>query len=86
MVGTVIGWAVFGLFVGAIARLIWPGVQPIGCLMTMLVGIVGSVIGGGLAHLLTGDRYQPAGYIMSIIGAMLFLWVAGLNSGPRSLD
>ncbi len=82
----VIGWAVFGLFIGAIARLIWPGQQPIGCLPTMLLGIVGSVIGGGLTALLGGGRYEPAGYIMSIIGAILFLWLAGVGATPRSLD
>ncbi len=86
MVCTVIRWAVFGLFVGAIARIIWPGQQPMGCLLTMLVGIVGSVIGGGLTSLLTGWRDEPAGYIMSVLGAILFLWVAGVNRPPRSLD
>lgn len=81
-----IRWAIFGLFIGAIARLIWPGRQPMGCLVTMLIGIVGSVLGGGLTHLLTGDQYEPAGYIMSVIGAVLFLWLAGMNSHPKSLD
>ena len=74
-IGSLIGWAVFGLVVGAIAKLIWPGRQPIGCLITMLFGVAGSVVGGIITHLLTGGQYQPASWIMSIIGAIVVLWI-----------
>ena len=68
------GWAVFGLFVGAIARLIWPHRQPIGLIRTMLLGVVGSVVGGLVTTALRGDDpYHPAGYIMSIVGAIVLL-------------
>jgi uncharacterized membrane protein YeaQ/YmgE (transglycosylase-associated protein family) len=72
-----IGWAVFGLFVGLVARLLWPGPQRAGCLTTMLLGIFGSIVGGVITHLLTGGEYEPSSYLMSILGAVLVLWVAG---------
>jgi len=78
--GTLIGWAVFGLVVGAIARLIWPGRQPIGCLTTMLLGVAGSVVGGMITYALTGGperQYHPESWVMSIIGAIVVLWIYG---------
>ena len=82
----VVSWVIFGLLIGGIARLLYPGREPMGCLLTMVLGIVGSVIGGAITHFLTGDQYEPAGYLMSILGAILLLWLAG-GSGPRrSLD
>ena len=74
-----ISWAFFGLFVGAIARFFWPGPRPVGLFNTMLLGIAGSIIGGWLTYLLMGGPdgyYAPAGWIMSIIGAIVLLWVA----------
>jgi uncharacterized membrane protein YeaQ/YmgE (transglycosylase-associated protein family) len=71
------GWAIFGLFVGAIARLLWPDRQRYGAIGTILVGIAGSVVGGLLTFLLRGgpgQEYQPAGFLMSILGAILVLW------------
>jgi uncharacterized membrane protein YeaQ/YmgE (transglycosylase-associated protein family) len=76
MVCSILGWAFFGLFVGAIARLVWPHRQPIGLIRTSLLGIAGSVVGGWVTTALRGDDpYHPAGYIMSIVGAILVLWV-----------
>ena len=77
MICSLAGWAVFGLFIGAIARLIWPARQPMGCLGTMLLGVVGSVVGGLITAALRGgpDPYHPAGYLMSIVGAILVLWL-----------
>jgi uncharacterized membrane protein YeaQ/YmgE (transglycosylase-associated protein family) len=72
-----IGWAVFGLFIGLVARLLWPGPQRAGCLTTMLLGIIGSIVGGMITHLLTGGEYEPSSYLMSILGAILVLWIAG---------
>jgi len=74
---SLIGWAVFGLFVGAIARFVWSGPQPAGCLTTMLLGVAGSVVGGLVTQTLVAGRdgpYHPAGWIMSIVGAVLVLW------------
>lgn len=73
----ILGWLVFGLVVGVIAKLVMPGRDPGGILVTILVGIVGSFVGGGLSWLIFGgrDAYQAAGWIMSILGAILLLWL-----------
>ncbi len=74
----IIGWIVFGLIAGAIARLLVPGRQPMGLLATMALGIVGSFVGGFLGSLFSrGGMWGPAGWIGSIIGAIvvLALWV-----------
>ena len=67
---------VIGLIVGAVAKLLMPGRDPGGIIVTILIGIVGSVLGGligrGLGFYQEG---QPAGFVMSVIGAMLLLWI-----------
>jgi uncharacterized membrane protein YeaQ/YmgE (transglycosylase-associated protein family) len=80
-IGAIIGWMVLGLVAGAIARLLVPGRQPMGLLATMALGIVGSFVGGFLASLIFrggNDLTHPAGWIGSIIGAVILLaiWVA----------
>lgn len=70
----VLGWMVFGLFVGAIAKLLMPGKDPGGIVITMLLGIVGAVVGGYLGRGL--GLYQPeepAGFFMALLGAILLL-------------
>lgn len=69
-------WLIFGLIAGAIARLLVPGRQAMSLLKTSLLGIVGSVIGGGISWLLTGESMRPAGWILSIVGAVIALMVA----------
>ena len=71
-----LGWAIFGLIVGALAKLVMPGRDPGGILVTMLLGIVGAVVGGflGQAIGLYGPG-QPAGYIVSILGAIVVLFL-----------
>jgi len=85
--GHIISWAVFGLIVGLIARLLYPGRQPMGFIATMILGIIGSLLGGFIAFLF-GFRpeqaaFQGAGWIMSIIGAMVVVWI-GLFISSRS--
>ena len=71
---------VVGIIVGAIARLIMPGAEHIGTILTGLLGIVGAFVGGFIGSLISkpqeGSMFHPAGFIMSIIGALivLFLW------------
>jgi uncharacterized membrane protein YeaQ/YmgE (transglycosylase-associated protein family) len=86
MICSLVGWAIFGLFIGAIARLVWPERQPLGLLRTMLLGVAGSVIGGLITAALRGgpEPYHPAGWIMSIVGAILVLWLFGGTVGRRS--
>ena len=50
MIGLILGYIVIGLIVGALARLVVPGRNPIGLLMTILIGIVGAIAGGLIAH------------------------------------
>lgn len=65
--------ALFGLIVGAIARLLVPGPTPMGVLGTMAAGIAGAFLGGLAGKLLWGANYTP-GWIMSILGALLVVW------------
>jgi uncharacterized membrane protein YeaQ/YmgE (transglycosylase-associated protein family) len=88
MVTSIIGWIIFGLIAGAIARLLVPGRQPMGLLMTMFLGIIGSFAGGLIAWAFTGgpgEGFQPSGWIMSIIGAVvvLALYVYFSREEPR---
>jgi uncharacterized membrane protein YeaQ/YmgE (transglycosylase-associated protein family) len=80
MVASIIGWIVFGLVVGIIARFLLPGEQPMGLIMTILLGVAGSFVGGYLGTMFHGgpmDLSQPAGWIGSIIGAVLLLVAYG---------
>jgi uncharacterized membrane protein YeaQ/YmgE (transglycosylase-associated protein family) len=68
--------AIVGLVIGALAKMIMPGRDPGGIIVTILLGIAGSVvgnmIGSGLGLYAPGE---PAGFIMSLVGALLLLWV-----------
>lgn len=82
---TAILWTlVIGLVVGAIAKLLMPGKDPGGCIITMLIGIAGAFVAGFLGRALGWYEVgQPAGFIASIIGAMLLLLVYRLVIGKR---
>ena len=76
----IISTLIVGLIAGALARLILPGRDPMGCLMTAVLGIVGSFVGGLIAYLLgwqpEGQQYfRPAGLLLSIVGAIIVLWI-----------
>lgn len=89
-IGYVISWMVFGLIVGAIARAVYPGRQAMGLLMTMVLGVVGSLLGGFAAWMLTGggegDMFQGAGWIMSILGAIVVVWIGIFASKPKAIE
>lgn len=74
----IIGWIIIGLIAGAIARWIMPGADPMGWLGTIVLGIVGSFVGGFVLNLVTGNGMElsPSGIIGSILGALivLFIW------------
>ncbi|MFP4150343.1 MAG: hypothetical protein ACLFUG_11015 [Nitriliruptoraceae bacterium] len=80
-----IGFLVAGLIIGALARLFRPGKQNLSLLMTLLLGVVGSVIGGVVASLLgTGDIFElnVLGFIVAVIAAVLLIGIAeGMASG-----
>lgn len=73
----VIWYIIVGFIVGLIARAVLPGADHMGFVMTTLVGIVGSVIGGLVGHLFAkpgGDsKFHPAGFLMSVVGAIILL-------------
>jgi uncharacterized membrane protein YeaQ/YmgE (transglycosylase-associated protein family) len=76
----IIWWIITGFVVGLIARAILPGVQHMGLILTTLLGIAGSLLGGVIGGLISkgkeGQKFHRAGFIMSLIGAIivLYLW------------
>ena len=94
MLGLILTVLVVGLIAGAIARLVVPGGQHMSILGTIVLGVVGSLVGGFLGYVLfgkdTGDGFlQPAGLIGSVIGAIivLFVWIrAGSHRTARAPD
>ena len=70
----ILSWIVFGLIVGALAKLVMPGNDPGGFIVTILLGIAGAIVGGmiGRAMGFYGPD-QAAGYLMSIVGAIILL-------------
>lgn len=76
----IILFLVFGLVVGFIARAVMPGSQKMSMLATMLLGVVGSFVGGFIAALITNTRvldFNTAGIIGSVIGSLIALAIAG---------
>ena len=84
-VSTFLSWVLCGLIVGLVARLLVPGRHSMSLLLTMVLGIVGAVVGGLLYSLVQGAPSEPFslsgnawhGWIVSILGAMLVLWAYG---------
>ena len=85
-IGMLIGWLVFGLIVGAIARFIHPGRDPMSWGGTLILGVVGSFVGGGIAYIFNfgTSLLQPANWIMSILGAVLLLAVVSFATKNRA--
>lgn len=82
--GAILWTLIIGLIVGAIAKLLMPGKDPGGCIITILLGIAGAFIAGYLGRLV--GWYQPgepAGFIASIIGAMILLLIYRMIAGKR---
>jgi len=75
---------IIGLVVGALAKLIMPGKDPGGILMTILIGIAGSFLGTLIGRNLWGGSSYQAGWIMSIIGALILLGIYRLLTNRRS--
>ncbi|HEX9064658.1 MAG TPA: GlsB/YeaQ/YmgE family stress response membrane protein [Streptosporangiaceae bacterium] len=82
---------IVGLIAGAVARFVVPGRDPIGCLGTIVLGLVGSFVGGFIwnliqYHRLAPNKFHPVGIIGSILGAILVLIIvrlSGLERGRR---
>jgi uncharacterized membrane protein YeaQ/YmgE (transglycosylase-associated protein family) len=81
----IISTIVIGLLVGAVAKLLTPGKDPGGCIITILLGLAGSFVGTYLGQALGFYRVgEPAGFIGSVIGAMLLLLLYRLIFGRRA--
>jgi uncharacterized membrane protein YeaQ/YmgE (transglycosylase-associated protein family) len=78
-------WLLIGLVAGGLARMLMPGRQSMGLMMTMVLGLVGSVIGGMISSAVWGYRpndstFQTAGVLMSTVGAVIALAVTAAYS------
>jgi uncharacterized membrane protein YeaQ/YmgE (transglycosylase-associated protein family) len=70
----ILGWILFGLVVGAVAKLLMPGRDPGGIIVTMLLGIAGAVLGGFVGRALgLYEQGEAAGFLMSLVGAIVLL-------------
>ncbi len=79
----IIAWIIIGLIAGGIAKLIMPGKDLGGIIVTILLGIAGSIVGGFLAAMLLGGAGGPAGWLGSILGALLLLFLYRMFVGRR---
>lgn len=84
----ILAWAILGIVAGAIAKLIYPGRQGGGILSTMILGILGSFLGGSLFTLLTQGTinlttagFSFPGLIIAILGAMIAIFLWGMIAG-----
>jgi uncharacterized membrane protein YeaQ/YmgE (transglycosylase-associated protein family) len=84
MMGALIWTLVIGLIIGVVAKLLMPGRDPGGCIITMLIGIAGSFVASYLGQKMGWyEQGQPAGFIASVIGAMLLLLLYRLIAPRR---
>lgn len=81
----IIGWIIIGLIAGGIARLFSSKKDSMGCIFTIIVGIVGSFVGGFISNLIfhfgNTRTFHPAGIIMSVVGAMIVLGIWHMIQG-----
>ena len=82
----VLGWILFGLVVGIVAKLLMPGRDPGGLIITTLLGIIGAVVGGFLGRSLgLYGPGEPAGFLMATLGAVVLLFIYRLIRRPARI-
>ena len=81
----ILGWIVIGLLAGGIAKLLMPGKDPGGCVVTILLGIAGALLAGFVGRMVGwyGPDDQGAGFVAAIVGAFIILLVYRLVAGRR---
>jgi uncharacterized membrane protein YeaQ/YmgE (transglycosylase-associated protein family) len=81
----ILGWILFGLVAGVVAKLLMPGKDPGGFIITILLGIAGAVLGGFIGQALGLYRQgESAGFLMSVAGAILLLAIYRLFTPGRT--
>ena len=82
----VIGWIIFGLIVGIVAKFLMPGRDPGGFVITAIIGIVGALLGGYLGRAIGWYREgEPAGFVVAVLGSIVLLVLYRLVLGRRSV-
>jgi len=82
----ILGWVLFGLVVGIVAKLLMPGRDPGGFIITTILGIVGAVIGGFLGRTLgLYGPGEPAGFLMATLGAVVLLFIYRMLRRPARI-
>lgn len=83
----ILGWIVLGLLAGAIAKLIMPGKQGGGIIVTLILGVVGALLGGFLGSLLfnvdLASFWSLQTWILAIVGSLIVLFIWGLVTGRK---
>ncbi len=80
----ILGWVLFGLVVGIVAKFIMPGRDPGGIIITIVLGIVGALIGGFIGQALNlYEAGEPAGFVGATLGAILVLWIYRMATRKR---
>jgi uncharacterized membrane protein YeaQ/YmgE (transglycosylase-associated protein family) len=82
----IIGWIVIGGIAGAIAKLLMPGKDPGGCIITILLGVAGALVAGWLGRVIGwyGPNDQGAGFVAAIVGAFILLLIYRLVARRRA--
>jgi uncharacterized membrane protein YeaQ/YmgE (transglycosylase-associated protein family) len=82
---SVIGWILFGLVVGVVGKLLMPGRDPGGFILTIVLGIAGALLGGFVGRSLgMYGEGEPAGFVMAVIGSIILLVIYRLVAGRRA--
>ena len=80
----IIGWIVIGLLAGGIAKLLMPGKDPGGCIITVLLGVAGALLAGFIGKSVGWyDQNEAAGFIAAIVGAFILLFIYRLIARRR---
>jgi uncharacterized membrane protein YeaQ/YmgE (transglycosylase-associated protein family) len=84
----IVSWILFGLIAGVVAKLLMPGRDPGGCIVTILLGVAGAFVGGFLYERITGNaqytQFDIGSLVTAVIGAMLLLFLYRLIAGRRA--
>ncbi|WP_063656180.1 GlsB/YeaQ/YmgE family stress response membrane protein [Candidatus Arsenophonus triatominarum] len=81
----ILSWVIFGLIAGIIAKWVMPGAYNMGIIMTIILGIVGAVVGGYISTFFGKgkvDDFNLSSFIVAVIGAIVVLFIAGMIGRP----